>query len=512
MNIFVNQLGYTPFMKKTAVLCGSLSDTLCVIDSKGEKVLSLPVPEESVELWGDRVKSVDFSVLTQDGEYMLTCGEEKSHPFIISKSPYDECLTALVDMFYYQRCGTALGKEVGVFAHPSCHDAPARIYGTNESIDVSGGWHDAGDYGRYIVPAAKAAADLMIAAEWNGDAFKNARLTSLLDEVRWELEWMLKMQRSDGALYHKVTCARFPAMVMPHEETEELIVCPVSTPATGDFAACMAMAARVYRDIDPDFADTLKSAARRAWDFLEANGPILFKNPKDIVTGEYGDGSDEDERMWAHAEMALTFGDEKYMDAFVKAAEQANHGCAILGWGDVCGYAAFAGTKLPGKAGELAKAWVIEAANGIASRLNAYGISMTERLPWGSNMNIANDGMVLYMAYSLTGNEEYKALAEKQVHYILGVNPVGYSYITGFGAQPVKHPHHRPSVATGVCQPGMLSGGAASGMMDPCAQKYLQGQPAGKSFIDHFESYSTNEICVYWNSPLVALIAGLIEA
>ena len=134
---------------------------------------------------------------------------------------------------------------------------------------------------------------------------------------------------------------------------------------------------------------------------------------------------------------------------------------------------------------------------------------MTERLPWGSNMNISNDGMIFYQAWLLTGAEKYRSAAEKQLHYLLGVNPVGYCYVSCFGSQPMLHPHHRPSVALGICQPGMLSGGAASGMMDACAREHLQGQPAGKSFIDRYESYSTNEICVYWNSPMVALLAGL---
>ena len=101
--------------------------------------------------------------------------------------------------------------------------------------------------------------------------------------------------------------------------------------------------------------------------------------------------------------------------------------------------------------------------------------------------------------------------AWKQLHYLLGVNPVDTCYVSGFGTRPMARPHHRPSVALGVCQPGMLSGGACSGLADACAREHLQGQPAGKCFIDMHESYSTNEICVYWNSPMVALLAGLTK-
>ena len=511
MNILINQLGYTPEMQKIAVLRGQLADRMDVVDEAGQVVLTLPVAAPAADIWGDLVVQADFSALTAPGTYTLRCGEESSHPFPVADAPYAKCLTALVDMFYYQRCGDDLDERAGVFAHPACHTGLARVYGTEERMDVHGGWHDAGDFGRYIVPAAKAAADLLLAWQWNPAAFEHPGLTPLLEETRWELEWMLRMQREDGGVYHKVSCASFCAMIMPHEEKEELILSPVSTTATGDFAACMAMASRFYTDIDADFAARMKAAARRAWDFLRVTEPILFHNPEGISTGGYGDRSDADERLWAAVEMAVTFGDEEYRKAAGEAIRKTDRRHAPFGWGDMQGYAALSGMQLDGEIADICRQWVLDAAEAGLARINAYGITLTERLPWGSNMNIANDGMLFYQAWLLTGDAKFRLAAEKQLHYLLGVNPVDYCYVSCFGSNPMLHPHHRPSVALGVCQPGMLSGGAASGMMDPCAREYLQGQPAGKSFIDRFESYSTNEICVYWNSPMVALLAGLMK-
>jgi len=511
MNILINQLGYACKGEKYALLRGEWRPEVQVLDGEGRTVLTAPVSRKKTEIWGDQVMRVDFSALQTPGNYTLRCGEEASHPFPVTEKPYQGCLNALVDMFYYQRCGDDLDDRIGPFAHPACHAIPARIYGTDDYMDASGGWHDAGDYGRYIVPAAKAAADLVLAWQWNRDAFVQPNLTALPDELRWELEWMLKMQRADGGVYHKVSCVRFCPMIMPQEEIGELIVSPVSTTATGDFAACMAMASRMYRAIDAAFADRMLAAARQAWDFLAVTEPILFRNPEGISTGGYGDHSDADERLWAHVELAVTTGEKKYLAAAWEALQRMDRSYAILGWADVSGYAAFSGLQLSGEMGEMCRAWVLHAADGLLSRINAYGITMTEKLPWGSNMIIANDGMMLAQAYRLTGDEKYRQGAEKQLHYLLGVNPVDYCYVTGFGSRPVCHPHHRPSVALNICQPGMLSGGAAAGLMDACARENLQGQPAGKCFIDRFESYSTNEICVYWNSPLVALLAEVIR-
>ena len=510
MNIQVNQLGYTPAMTKTAVMRGCLDKELHVLNAAGETVLTVPVEDKRVSIWDDEVAVADFSGLKETGVFFLRSGEETSYPFVVSENPYDRVMTALVDMFYYQRCGGEVDSRAGVHAHPACHTGLGRVYGTEEYIEVSGGWHDAGDYGRYIVPAAKAVADLLLAWQWNPAAFEKTNLTSLLPEVRWELEWMLKMQRQDGAVYHKASCARFCGMIMPHEEQEEIIVSPVSTTATGDFAASMAMASRFYRESDPAFADQMKQAAIRAWDWLAEAEPVLFRNPEGISTGGYGDRSDEDERLWAAVELAITCGDEKYLTCAARGIAQQDRIHAPLGWGDMRGYAALEGMQLPGELGDVCRQWVVDAAQKMLEQVNAYGITMTERLPWGSNMNISNDGMIFYQAWKLTGEEQFRLAAEKQLHYLLGVNPVSYCYVSCYGAQPMMHPHHRPSVATGVCVPGLLSGGAASGMMDAVAREQLQGTPAGKCFVDHHGSYSTNEICVYWNSPMVALLAGLM--
>ncbi|MBQ8151024.1 MAG: glycoside hydrolase family 9 protein, partial [Clostridia bacterium] len=375
--------------------------------------------------------------------------------------------------------------------------------------EVSGGWHDAGDYGRYIVPAAKTVADLLLAWQWNADAFLPG-LTRLPEETRWELEWMLKLQRADGAVYHKVSCASFCGMIMPHEEQEELILSPISTTATGDFAAVMAMASRFYQLTDPDFAQRMKNAAIRAWNFLAASEPILFRNPEGIRTGGYGDGSDEDERLWAAVELALACQCEPYLSNAAAMLAGADRGYAALGWGNVSGYAALAGMQLPGEAGESCRRWVLAQAECLLSRINAYGITMTEHLSWGSNMDVSNHGMLFLAACQITGEDKFRLAAEKQVHYLLGVNPLSYCYVSGFGSQPMSHPHHRPSVAQGKAQPGMLSGGPCSGLADACAREHLQGQPAGKCFVDNHASYSTNEICIYWNSPMIALMAGVM--
>lgn len=205
----------------------------------------------------------------------------KSFDFTIGQDVYSDVFKDSVKFFYLQRCGQELtGELADTWSHPTCHTDLATIYGTDQKIDVSVGWHDAGDYGRYVVASSKAIADLLSAYEDNKAAFgdnfnileSGNGIPDVLDEVKYQLECMLKMQEPmSGGVYHKVTCANFPGYVMPEEEKEELIVSHISTTATADFAAVMAMGYENFRTIDISLAKKCLAAGEKAWTYLEKN-------------------------------------------------------------------------------------------------------------------------------------------------------------------------------------------------------------------------------------------------
>ena len=413
-------------------------------------------------------------------------------------------------MFYLQRCGCEIEDET--FGHKACHTDEATIYGTSDKIDVTGGWHDAGDYGRYTVAAAKAVADLLYAYDANPSLFTDDigipesgnGIPDILDEVRYELEWMLKMQAADGGVYHKVSCANFPAYVMPEKEVAELIVMPVSSTATADFVASMAMAYEFYKGVDEAFAQKCLAAAEKSWAYLEANPSYKgYTNPRDVVTGEYGDKTDKDERYWAACQMYRATGKGDYISGITEAKTG-------LDWSTVGDYGNIALTTMKkdeGKAeaalalGQTALASLTKTAGSAESIVNAspYGSPVTE-YNWGSNMTIANAGIVL-------GLEGKKDAANEVLNYLLGKNPLGACFVTGFGTVSPEAPHHRPSMAKNAAQPGMLVGGVNSNLEDSAAKAYCKTNPPAKCWVDNSESYSTNEITIYWNSPLIYLLA-----
>jgi endoglucanase len=144
-----------------------------------------------------------------------------------------------------------------------------------------------------------------------------------------------------------------------------------------------------------------------------------------------------------------------------------------------------------------------------------YGVSLGDFYPWGSNMLVANNAMMLIFGSLLVIDDnakkaEYIDAAQEHFHYLLGRNPLSQSYISGFGSNPMKNPHHRPSVAVGAAVPGMVAGGPCGRFdRDEAVNEHCKDAPPSKRYIDHKESFSTNEITIYWNSPVYFMMAAL---
>ena len=477
---------------------------------------------------GGTMRYGDFSDFKEPGNYYIHVeGDGDSYPFIIGNDIYADAYVDVVRMLTLQRCGMELTKDIaGDFAHPECHTGIATVYGTNETKDVSGGWHDAGDYGRYVVPGAKTIADLFLSYRASeavrGDDFNIPEsgngVPDILDEARYELEFFFKMQADNGGVYHKVTCAVFPETVMPEEETDELIICPISTTATGDFAAVMAMASDIYREYDAEFADKCLAAAKKAYEYMDANAlndKSGFINPEEVVTGEYPDAKNKDEFLWACVELFLATGDTKYEE---KAAEIEDLGFNMgLGWADVGTYGTYDYLIYAKDNADKVNADLVTAltddmmfyANKEMKALkdDVYFISLANNFPWGSNMTVANNAMFYHMVSEITDDDAFEFYSSHGLDYLFGINPVGYSYVTGYGTLYPDHTHHRPSQAIGKTVPGMVVGGANSSPSDPYAKAVLSLRKNGKCYVDNASSYSTNEITIYWNSPAIYLLS-----
>lgn len=525
VEVNVNQAGYRPQDQKVAIFRTAPAGTAFdVLDAaSGEAVFSgttAEVPNGGSS--GDTVSAGDFTALTAPGAYRIACENGESYAFTVAADAYDNLLKDTVKFLYLQRCGMELTEDLaGDFAHPICHTEPATILGTDTQIEVSGGWHDAGDYGRYTVPGAKAAADLLLAYEYNPQAFDDAlgipesgnRVPDILDEARWELVWLMKMQDSDGGVYHKVTGLNFDGTVMPQDCVEPLYIMEKSPAAAGDFAGVMYLAARVFAPFDPEFAAVCQEKADLSLSYIgdhyEDPG---FKNPSSVSTGEYPDDCAADEYFWALCEGYKTTGDSVLEEAIANF-DMSKFLADGLGWIDMSVYGYYAcltsgNSALANLCKAAFTAYAEEAKTN--SEADSYGSSIADDYPWGSNMTIANNGMLMLMAEAALGDASFRDAAIAQLNYLLGVNTTSYCFVSGYGELCPQHPHHRPSQAMGKAMPGMLAGGPNNGLEDAYASQVLKGAPKAACYVDGDQSYSTNEVTIYWNSPFVFLLAGLI--
>lgn len=563
MNIYVNQLGYLPISDKVAVFAFPqykdaappfVSGPAYLCKENGDRIFeSTPVVHGWDESSGDYLFRMNFSEVTEEGTYFIQWNDTSSHPFTIGSTLYRDLNVLLARALYYQRCGMELSeKHAGKFARPACHTAPTVLWTEYEKFlagelaesdmkkfDIRGGWHDAGDYGRYTTAGACALAHILYAYRFFPDSFalslnipeSGNGTPDILNECRYELDWLLQMQAEDGSVSHKHTTLHHAAFVMPHEDTNQMLLLPASSMATASFAAVLALASRIYRPFDAVFADKAFSAAKKAYDWLTAHPDFLFDPTPNVHTGGYGDRSDLDERMWASLEFFRCTGEIPYLEkAYALYKEQPYP--IQYGWNDISGFAAWAllEPELMPEA-DLKESFILSTdeqgfrtdykerllkeANHLLDVITAggYGVALGVReYPWGSNLMVLNRGMLFGTSYLLTAKPEYRNAVTKQMDYLLGVNATDYSYVAGVGAHAFCNPHNRVTVADGIDEtiPGFVSGGANGHPSDEKAKwMLLPDTPPMKCYLDIWECYSLNEVAIYWNSPAIFCAAFL---
>jgi endoglucanase len=538
--IGVNQLGFLPGAQKLAAVQAAGADRFQVRDAAGKTVLEGRLGAAATwDASGESVRLADFSALRTPGIYRIAvAGLPDSPPFPVSATAYRALDAGAIRAYTLNRAGIALDARVAgtweraaghpddkVLVHPSAASAN-RPAGT--VISSPKGWYDAGDYNKYIVNSGISTYTLLAAyahfPAWFDKLPLNLPetgngLPDLVNEILWNVDWMETMQdTADGGVYHKLTNLSFDGMVMPDQATKPRYVVQKTTAAALDFAATMAAASRVLAKFDaqsPGRSQRWLAAAENAWRWAVAHPSVLYRQPADVLTGTYGDEKIDDEFAWAAAELLAATGKAEYRNP-AQAAGSARK--TEPDWGDVrlLGWITLADQdrRLPADAA-AARRQILENADTLLARWKAspYRLAMAKTdFVWGSNAVALNQAMMLIQAHRITSRRDYLDAAQSALDYTLGRNPLGTSYVTGFGAVSPQHPHHRPSVADGVGAPvpGWLVGGPNPGQQDAkgCKATYRAQQPA-LSWLDDDCSYASNEVAINWNAPLVYVAAGL---
>ncbi|RYZ06676.1 MAG: endoglucanase [Myxococcales bacterium] len=564
-NVLVNQLGYLPGAAKVATVKASGKEPLAwrLLDAGGKAVAegkTTPFGRDAAS--GDDVQLVDFSSVKAPGKgYVLEVGTDKSFAFDIGSDVYTALKYDALAFFYQNRSGIEIRKDlVGdpTLARPAGHlgDKSAKCAknaGCDYSVDGAGGWYDAGDHGKYVVNGGISVWTLLDEYERSvtlgsssadfGDGKlripeKSNGAPDLLDEARWELEWLLKMQVPAGKplagmAHHKLQDVSWTALATaPHEDTQPRVVFKPSTAATLNLAATAAQGARLWKPFDAAFSAKCLKAAEVAWVAAKANPKLLANKNDTDGGGAYEDAKVDDDFYWAAAELLATTGKPEYRQ-FVEGSPlhrklrmEAGGHTSTMNWADTdaLGLISLAVAKGvdPGLQAQARKQLTggadryldIIAKQGYRSPLEP---AAGNRYVWGSNSFVINNLIVVALAYDFTKQQKYLDGVATGMDYLLGRNPLGQSYVTGYGEKALQHPHHRfwakqANAKYPSAPPGILSGGPNSNIDDPYAKAAgLKGCAPQKCFVDHIEAYSVNEITINWNAPLAWVSAWLDE-
>lgn len=530
--IRLNQIGYYPSSTKQFIVADLDARKFELLDKNDKSVFSGEIKSRGTwKASGENINSGDFSAFNTPGDYrLLLDGKIASHPFKIKNKLYNEALKAAIKSYFFQRASMPVEAEFGgIYARESGHPDDKCLYHpstgkTKGTLTSPGGWYDAGDYGKYIVNASLSTGQMLLFLEQYPNAVPDASLNipesgnginDLWDELKYELDWIMTMQDEDGGVFFKLTALGFSGFIMPDAYDLDRYIIGKGTASTLDFAAVLAQASRLYKEIDPEWSKISLGAAKKAWKWAVQNNTIAYKNPGDVSTGEYGDDEFSDDFFWAASELYLATKEEEYKAALKTYKQEYKHQLADS-WKNFVRNVGFHSLlenkdQLPPELSAYLIKGHTKIANDILEKItnHPYHIAL-DNFVWGSNSDILNQAYILCVAHKLTGEEKYLAGAEQITDYIFGKNATGYSFFTGFGSKRVMFPHHRPSGADGIDDPvpGFVIGGPNIDRQDSGDVDYTSDFPA-KAHMDVEPSFASNEVCINWNAPAVYVLGYL---
>ena len=572
-HIVVDQFGYLPGLEKKAILRNPKQgydaeqnyqpgELIELVNKQTGQVVFTAQPqvwrEGAVhEQSGDQAWVFDFSKITELGLYSVRDPQNniESYPFEISETVYKPVLKAAFKSLYYQRAGyakrspyAARGFEDGASHLGRGQDSEARSFFDKDNAasarDLRGGWYDAGDYNKYTNWASDYIISLLHSYRENpsvwGDDFdipeSGNGVPDILDEVRWGLDWLVRMQNADGSL---LSVQGLDNASPPSATKGPSYYGPENTSATLSGAAAFAFAATVYEGAA---AKDYEARAKKAWDWAVKNPKVVFKNndasfkSEGLGAGQQEVDDKERQEKWLQAAVylhALT-GQRQYGDQVGKLYSQikpidpnwfdpfeAKLTQSLLFYSQERRSAA----TLKRRIRDDFKAHIFAAEGGIKSvqnNIDPYR-SPLKYYTWGSNSVKSAKGS-LFMAgvwadIDRDRNDELMTAAANYVHYIHGVNPLGKVYLSNMktkGAEnDVQRFYHnwfkeRPA-------PGFLVGGPnPSYKADSCCPRSCggdgnalcrlapmsppSGQPDAKAYLDFNDDWPLNSWEVTENS------------
>lgn len=591
--IKVNQVGYTCNGNKNAkVSCfkkfGSLSGKRFeIVNQETEEVVFSDVLSDATtdtKISGEDIYEINFNSVTQQGTYYIRIPDANlnvsaltprdkennlktdtliSVTFKIGDDIYNEMLSDMSKYYYYQRQGLDLQEKYAQqFARENLHpnDISVKRWSDRnnlsaETFDVSQGWYDAGDYGKYVSPAATSVENLLLAYELFPQEFKKinpnipetdktsdlySNAPAILSEIKWELDMLLKLEHSnkdgsfyvaanykDGTMYIEDTLYSTSDYNSSAKETDLR-----SHLATVDMSAMLAHAYIVYKDIPEysDFAEQCLETSIRAWNW--ANNPVNEKHMSIGAGNRTYTFTQEDldrSMYWAAGTLfrASKFANKdcsEYENYLISNCENENVNTCFTG--NSLGYShkgrSFLGFfhylyQNDNPSNQIKAVFSkFEPWRNRILNYDSFGTDYPEwGYWWGSNMVLAQSSMTLFLgSVVLEGidNIPIEVLNSNQsaFNYLLGVNPISFSYVSGYGENSVKNIYSAiyskdAKLTPYQCPKGYVTEGANSSN-NRHLSKYN-----GKCYMDSDAEWTTNENTIYGNAAMIFLTSAIMS-
>ena len=351
--IRINQLGYLPQSIKVAVFLSDdeLEGTAFSVYAKNDPhpVYTGKATLADARNWGmETALRLDFSELEEPGEYVIELDETRSPEFRISTDVYDGTADFILNYLRQQRCG------YNPYLKDSCHTRDGKIVDhptrTGEPIDVTGGWHDASDYLQYSTTSVNTVFQMMFAyrqhPEIYGDEFDangekgSNGIPDILDEIKWGLDWMLKMNPAPGEMYNQIADDRDHAgFRLPTEDKVDYglgkyrpVYFVTGKPQglaehknqstgvssiAGKFASGFALAAQLFAESNPEYAKLLQEKALDAWNFALSDTGFC-QTACNVSPYFYEERNYADDLELAAAQLFELTGNQKFLEEAVK--------------------------------------------------------------------------------------------------------------------------------------------------------------------------------------------------
>ena len=559
--IRINQVGYLNNDIKVAVLLSTKSLSLKsfkIVDAKSGRVAMTfykVLKTEALDPFQSCYR-LPFTNLSKSGTYRIIAGNAVSPEFRIAGDVYDGTSDFLLNYMRQQRSG------YNPYINDSCHTHDGyEIYGKSADsahINVTGGWHDAADYLQYVTTSANATYQMLFAYSENPSAFTDTHLPNghpgsdgvpdILNEIRWGLDWLLKMNPEPGIMYNQIADDRdHIGFRFPDHDTanygkgkERPVYFCTGKPqglfkyknkttgiasTAGKFASAFARGAEVYRRIDPEFSRILQNRAISAFNFGLEN-PGVCQTAPGTAPYFYEEDNWVDDMELAAIELYNITNEPKYLDYSLEfgrkekvtpwiGADTAHH----YQWYPFVnmGHPAIARQQKISSEGEFA-GYMKDGLELIRIKAERNPFHVGIPFIWCSNNLIAAIITQAHLYAEITGDNSYAALEAAHRDWLFGCNPWGTSMIVGLpenGDFPVN------SHSSYVVKGGQVNGGLVDGPVYPTIfnslkyiylstkDQYAQFQTRLAVYHDDFADYSTNECTMDGTASLTYYLSAL---